>query len=125
MGAKVASELLSQRALIRRVLAVTGASLSELAAHCAISPETLRKYLAPYQRAGTPALRLIELFPLVWQAGAAIPAGSPVPADPPLADLLAAIIERGTPDQIEVAAQLLQTLFRQIPLAAPGADHAG
>ena len=114
----------AQAEVIERVKTILNLTDDALAAEVSVRPETLQKYAAGYQKAGSKLMQIIARLPETRRGtnrAAAKPPesngtnGSHV--EPPSAqDQLGAVLKEGTLDEVRLIKQVIGTLYRQITI---------
>lgn len=105
--------------LIERVKATLNLTDVQLATEIGVRPETMQKYAAGYQKAGTRLLQLIENLPDARarkKEAAKGPTGVAKAEPPSTLSQLDRILKTGTIDEVRLVRQLIEALSRQIGL---------
>ena len=113
----------AQAELIERVKAILNLTDETLAIEVGVRPETLQKYAAGYQKAGSKLMQIISRLPEMRRRDEPVPVppknggniGMAAPTESPSAqDQLSAVLNEGTLDEVRLLQQVIGTLFRQI-----------
>lgn len=104
--------------LIERVKATLNLTDQQLAAEIGVRPETMQKYAAGYQKAGTRLLQLIENLPDARERRKEPkkPVGVAAAEPPSTSAQLERILKTGTIDEVRLVRQLIEALSRQISI---------
>ena len=119
--------------MIERVKAILNLTDDTLAAEVSVRPETLQKYAAGYQKAGSKLMQIIGRLPETRRGANGTAAKLPEPngtigssVDAPSAqDQLGAVLKEGTLDEVRLIQQVIGTLYRQISIRRRPASGTG